>query len=153
MRSSPGLSTLPTLPAFLPHTQSATTLQQKITQFFQVKSHPTSTSLSSSTPVLAPSHCPINRSSHSHPLPSRRSIKSILCYQPRKTTKKITYFTTPMPCYDLQDSWGHSLDAIDPSKVFRIFLQNPNGLSLTSNHLVLQQEFLQFKDYGAALFS
>jgi hypothetical protein len=117
------------------------TLQWKITQFFPIKPHPPSTSLSSSIPVSAPFQCPINRSLHPRPSSSKCSIKSFLCYQPRQTTKKITQFATPMPCYDLHNSWGHSLDTIDPSKVFQIFLQNPNGLSLTSNILSFNKSF------------
>ena len=72
------------------------TLQQKITQFFQVKLHPTSTSLSSSKPVLAPSHCPINRSSHSHPLSSLRSIKSSYATSPAKPPRKSPI--SQLPC-------------------------------------------------------
>jgi hypothetical protein len=36
----------------------------------------------------------------------------------------------PLPRHDLLDSWGHSLPVIDHSTVFRIFLQDPNGISL-----------------------
>jgi hypothetical protein len=55
----------------------------------------------------------------------------LLCYAPKQPATSITNFTTPLPRHVLVDSWGHSLQLIDTSTTFWIFLQNPNGLSLT----------------------
>jgi hypothetical protein len=54
-----------------------------------------------------------------------------------------------MPTYDLFDSWGHTLDTIDASSTFRIFLQNPNGLSIHKNNHLLCQDLQKCFDYGA----
>jgi hypothetical protein len=51
--------------------------------------------------------------------------------KPRKPLHKITRYTISLPTYDLFDSWGHSLESIDPNHTFRVFLQNPNGLAIT----------------------
>jgi hypothetical protein len=65
----------------------------------------------------------------------------------------IRTFTTPLPSYDLIESWGHSLPVIDPSKVFRVFLQNPNGLSLKYKNFPLQNDFYISHDYRAPILS
>jgi hypothetical protein len=67
-----------------------------------------------------------------------------------RSQTKITSYTTPLPAPDLQDSWGHSLATIDSSTTFRVFLQNPNGLSLSTTNYSLQQDFQTCRDYGTA---
>ncbi len=50
----------------------------------------------------------------------------------------------------LYDSWGHSLPIIDPSKVFCLFLQNPNGLRLSGATYALQHDLRLSQEYGVA---
>jgi hypothetical protein len=54
------------------------------------------------------------------------------------------------PSSALYDSWGHSLPSIDPSKVFWVFLQNPNGLNLSGATYSLQHVLRLSHDYGVA---
>lgn len=54
------------------------------------------------------------------------------------------------PSSALYDSWGHSLPTIDPSKVFRVFLQNTNGLNLSGATYLLQHDLRLSHDYGVA---
>ncbi len=56
-----------------------------------------------------------------------------------------------MPTYDLFESWGHSLEIIDPCTTFRVFLQNPNGLSIYSNNQLLLQDLHTCYNYGAGI--
>jgi hypothetical protein len=63
---------------------------------------------------------------------------------------KITKYTIPLPTYELHESWGHSLATIDSSTTFRVFLQNPNGLSLSTTNYSLLQDFQTCQEYGAA---
>lgn len=64
---------------------------------------------------------------------------------------KITRYTIHMPSYDLFESWGHSLEVIDPNSTFRIFLQNPNGLPISPNNQLLLQDFQTCYNYGAGM--
>jgi hypothetical protein len=48
----------------------------------------------------------------------QRSLHSFLSLKP----------PTKFSLADELDTWGHALDEIDPSKTFRILLQNPNGI-------------------------
>lgn len=61
------------------------------------------------------------------------------------------FLTTSIPAYKLQEAWGHSLPVIDPSQIFRVFLQNPNGLNLYHNNLPLQHDFKLCSDYGSGV--
>jgi hypothetical protein len=58
--------------------------------------------------------------------------------------------TVTPPLSTLYDSWGHSLPTIDPSKIIRVFLQNPNGLRLSSTPYALQHDLRLCNEYGAA---
>lgn len=69
--------------------------------------------------------------------------------RPKRQLPKITRFTTTMLTYNLFDSWGHTLDTIDASSTFRVFLQNPNGLSIHKNNHLLLQDLQHCFDYGA----
>jgi hypothetical protein len=75
----------------------------------------------------------------------------LLCYAPKQPATSITNFTTPLPRHELVDSWGHSLQPIDTSTTFWIFLQNPNGLSLTYRPESVLYDFPQSREYGAAI--
>jgi hypothetical protein len=48
-------------------------------------------------------------------------------------------------------TWGDSLPIIDPSTSLSILLQNPNGLSLTSNHFGLLQDIQTCQEYGVTV--
>jgi hypothetical protein len=86
--------------------------------------------------------------------PSAVQVYSLLTsYSLPKGQSHITHFTAPLPSSDLHDSWGHSLDVVDPSSTFRIFLQNPIGLNLFSHNVSLQKDFQVCKDYGAAVLA
>jgi hypothetical protein len=78
--------------------------------------------------------------------------KQLLCYKSSTyCSRPINSFTKRLPSYELNSSWGHSLPTINPSETFRLFLQNPNGLSLHSSNYSLQYDLNLCKDYGAAL--
>jgi hypothetical protein len=80
--------------------------------------------------------------------------QKLLTYHLRFTPTTVPIqLTTPLPQYDLIDSWGHSLPAIDPSTTFRVFLQNPNGLSLMYKALSLRNDLTTCKQYGSAITS
>jgi hypothetical protein len=75
----------------------------------------------------------------------------MLRYNPsRKPVNRISRYTTSLPVYDLFDSWGHSLEVTNASATFRIFLQNPNGLSVHRNNHLLIQDLQTCYKYGAA---
>jgi hypothetical protein len=71
--------------------------------------------------------------------------------QTDSTQRKKTQYSIPLPITELQDSWGHSLTTIDPSMTFRVFLQNPNDLALSTTNYSLLQVFQTCRDYGAAV--
>jgi hypothetical protein len=82
----------------------------------------------------------------------RNARHAVLSYRRSQcNSTHITRFTTSMPSYDLFDSWGHSLETIEVSQTFRVFLQNPNGLSISKNNHLLLQDLQQCHDYGAAV--
>lgn len=70
---------------------------------------------------------------------SRAIWRSILRYsnKSRKPSNKIQRYTVSLPTYDLFESWGHTLETIEVNSTFRVFLQNPNGLSVYSNNHLL----------------
>jgi hypothetical protein len=63
----------------------------------------------------------------------------------------IHHFTTLLPRYELNDSWGHSLPIVDNIATLRLFLQNPNGLCLTTKPHSLQHDLIQCRNYGASI--
>jgi len=65
----------------------------------------------------------------------------------------ITSFTKSPPINVTNAIWGHSLDRITTSSCFRLFLQNPNGLSITSAREGLLQDLLTCHSYGTAAIS
>lgn len=77
----------------------------------------------------------------------------LLTFNAPRLAMAIRTFTIPFPTYDLIESWGHSLPVINPSQVFRVFLQSPNGLSLKYKNFPLQNDFYISRDYGAAILS
>ena len=89
---------------------------------------------------------------------TRRSRRSLLRHNLLKYNYQLTpnyrlihsYPTFAPSKATLYDSWGHSLPIIDPSKVFRVFLQNPNGLRLSGSTYSLQHDLRLCHDYGAA---
>ena len=87
----------------------------------------------------------------STPAKSRTFCHALLRYNPpRKSVNRIARYTTALPTYDLFDSWGHSLEVIDASTTFRVFLQNPNGFSIYRNNHLLRQDLQICYQYGAA---
>jgi len=69
------------------------------------------------------------------------------------TQPLITSFTKSPPIHVTNAIWGHSLDEIDKSSCFRLFLQNPNGLSITTARECLLQDLLTCHSYGTAVIS
>ncbi len=67
--------------------------------------------------------------------------------------KKLTYFQGASLQCDLHDQWGHSLESIDSTSTFRLFLQNPNGLNPYSGNYSLLQDLQTCQKYGAALLA
>jgi hypothetical protein len=69
-----------------------------------------------------------------------------------KSTNKIHRYTVSMPTYDLFDTWGHTLETIEVNSTFRVFIQNPNGLSVYQQNHLLRQDLQLCHDYGAGGF-
>jgi hypothetical protein len=65
----------------------------------------------------------------------------------------LSYFQSAQLNTDLHDSWGHSMEVIDPSSTFRIFLQNPNGLNISHANYSLQHDLDTCRKYGAAVIA
>jgi hypothetical protein len=91
--------------------------------------------------------------SKSKPLKKPKSVRQALLRYGKSSRPlpKITRYTIHMPTYDLFDSWGHSLEPIDPNSTFRVFLQNPNGLAIHANNHLLFQDLQTCYQYGAGM--
>jgi hypothetical protein len=91
--------------------------------------------------------------SKSKPLKKPKSVRqALLSYgKPSGPLPEITRYTIHMPAYDLFDSWGHSLEPIDPNSTFWVFLQNPNGLAIHTNNYLLTQDLQTCYQYGAGM--
>jgi len=89
----------------------------------------------------------------SPPPRKKRNARRPLQYFLSPQQLQMPQFTAPHPRYDRNDSWGHTLESIDASSVFRFFLQNPNCLSLHPNNYSLIQDFKSCYDYGATIIS
>jgi len=143
-------------------------------------SSPSSTSLTLHSPSLC---LPIRHSTHSrqtlirdffHVVPkpenSRKANTSLRHHMPPSSSTKwnqrrnkmkysigtqplITSFTKSPPTHFTNAIWGHSLEGITTSSCFRLFLQNPNGLSISSARECLLQDFLTCHSYGTAALS
>ena len=113
-------------------TQRSSKVQLQITSFFnKVRLITTGTSVVSQPVVATPHAPPVNI--ETEPRRSRRSLlrRHLLQYNYNhsKSYRPIHCFPTfAPPDTMLYDSWGHSLPIIDSTKVFRVFLQNPNSL-------------------------
>jgi hypothetical protein len=104
-------------------TQRSSKVQLQITSFFnKVRQITTSTSVVSQPVIATPHVPPVNIGTE--PRRSRRSL--------------------------LRRNLLHSLPIIDSTKVFQVFLQNPNGLRLSGSTLTLQQDLRACSEYGAA---
>jgi hypothetical protein len=86
-------------------------------------------------------------------MPKRNAAhQKLLIYHVKPNTNRTTkLFTPPLPTPDLLETWGHSLPIIDPSQIFWLLLQNPNGLYLTYNYLYFQHDLDVCKDFGSAV--
>jgi hypothetical protein len=82
----------------------------------------------------------VQPTSPSPPVKSKSVHQALLrYYPPTKVVNRITRYSSSLPSYDLFESWGYSLEVIDTSTTFRVFLQNPNRLSIHhNNHLLIQ---------------
>jgi hypothetical protein len=60
-------------------------------------------------------------------------------------------YTKTCPKSALFHTWGHSLSPINPNKVLRVFLQNPNGLSIHNKRHLLTQVLQTCYDYGVGV--
>jgi hypothetical protein len=81
---------------------------------------------------------------------SKSIRRALLRYHPpKKVANRITRYSSSLPSYDLFESWGRSLEVIDTSTTFRVFLQNPNGLSIHHNNHLLIQDLQTCYKYGA----
>jgi hypothetical protein len=108
-----------------------------------------------SPPQLIPASQPIsisNQSTHSQrkelpstPLPT--SVRKVRQHTMHHFLRKQSSPLPHAPDIQPQTSFGHSLEEIDPSKTFRIILQNPNGFSLVDN----PTEFSHFLQETASL--
>jgi len=88
------------------------------------------------------------------PPASRLSLRQqLLRYQSDLSQRKITAYTAPSSSEQIDDTWGHTLAVIDPSTAFRLFLQNPNGLSIATAPLNLHQDLIACHKYGTAVVS
>ncbi len=126
--------------------------QRKITEYFnqhmKARQAPSTKSTAQPQPITTCKPQAKNRFKT-----TKAAIRSRLLHYhpPQLMQKKITSFTAPIPTSELYDSWGHSLEIIDPTTTFRLFLQNPNGLSISWQNFSLQQDLKTCNDYGAAV--
>jgi hypothetical protein len=72
---------------------------------------------------------------------------------PPVSQPRLSYFQSAQLNTDLHNSWGHSMEVIDPSPTFRIFLQNPNGLNISHTNYSLQHDLDTCRKYGAAVIA
>jgi len=127
------------------HTTTRTSKQQKIKQFFRKLPRISSIPLAPIVPARAPTFKANPRLNvHKHLLS--------YCHRPPTRNPVSSYFTSKSPMHELQDSWGHTLPVVDTSLTFKVFLQNPNGLTLYHQNLPLQHNFKVCQSYSA-LFS
>lgn len=116
---------IPSLPNLTPHVIPPKRL---ITDYFPIRLKPSVGSIAPSPPIpLHPGHTTAAHNKkkvyHVH--------HRLLHYDITDTRQqKITSYTTPLPTYELYESWGHSLPTIDPNTSFRLFLQTPTGSPL-----------------------
>jgi len=98
-------------------------------------------------PTLAPVATPAQSTL---PIKSKSVRRALLRYNPqKKATNRVTHYTSPIPTYDLFDSWGHSLEVIDTSTIFKVFLQNPNSFPVHRNNHLLMLDLQTCYQYGA----
>jgi hypothetical protein len=117
--------------------------QTKITQFF---THLYSRPQSRHIPVMIT--CP----PPAIPIKKNATRQKLLNYHLRSNPSVANHqFSHRLPHYALLDSWGHSMPVIDSSTVFRVVLQNQNGLSLTYDAISLRDELTTCSQYGPAI--
>ncbi len=66
---------------------------------------------------------------------------------------RLSYYQSAALSVDLHDSWGHSMETIDSSSTFRVFLQNPNGLNISHANYSLLHDLDTCQKYGAAVIA
>jgi len=115
--------------------------ETKITFFFHL------THLRQSVNLTPPSTRPLA----SIPSLPKTAERSHLLWYKCSSQTHIIKFTSALPSHDMIDSWGHMLPTIAPLTIFRLILQNPNGLHLHINDLALLQEFCHSKEYVSAV--
>jgi hypothetical protein len=129
--------------------------QTKVTDFFKIVTcQPQTQVMHNEVMPPLPPRPPANLPKQGPSRGRKHALRAkLLKYTPSVDTlqQKITQYAIPLPSYELHDSWGHTLDTIDPSTIFQIFLQNPNGLSLSTTNYPLLQDFQTCRDYGAAV--
>ena len=143
----PPSSTLLTAP--LLHTQASTTppstQQRPITDFFSsLSSADHQTQLSPSKPNTSP------RRKTSHRQKYSKSYYLLKYDPPYPANQDIRCHFISQSLKDLHGSRGHSLISIDTSTTFRLFLQNPNGLTLYDANYSLLYDMDTCRKYGAA---
>jgi hypothetical protein len=123
----------------LPHPK-----QTKITQFFtRLHSHPQPRPIPVTITCPPPAILPIKEDAICQKLLNYHLRSNPSAAHPR--------FSYQLPHYALMDSWGHSMPVIDSSTVFRVVLQNPNGLSLTYDAISLRDELTTCSQFGPAI--
>jgi hypothetical protein len=132
----------------MPTNSHITPVQTKITDFFARKTQTV-------TRPLQPQPHPSAPTQRTPTLPYKQRVrKFLLCYSQTYTTHpSILPFITNPSSYHLHTTWGHSSSSIDMSTVFRLILQNTNGLNLKSDALLTQQDLYTSRDFGAACLS
>jgi hypothetical protein len=97
-----------------------------------------------------PHHATKPHTSLTAPSSTKRNLRRILLTYNRTPIPPMSLhrFTRPLPRYELYYSWGHSLPIVDNISTFRLFLQNPNGLCLTTKPHSLQNDLIQCRNYG-----
>lgn len=127
-------------PSLLPYWRQTT-----LSQFFNVSQPPLIPKPPSLSPSPSSPHAPVNKK-------FKNVRQAVLSYRrSKRSINKITRYTVSLPSYDLFDSWGHSLETIDANTTFRLFLQNPNGLSIHRNNHFLLHDFQTCFNYGASV--
>jgi len=121
-----------------------TYVQKRIAEFFNFPRHPSLHTPPSCLPPRPLTILPQTSTRH-------KSLRSLLLhYTTLNHQRRITEFSLPFPVMDLEASQGHSLATIDPSTTFQLFLQNPNGLSTSTQPLNQQMDLSICHNYGTA---
>jgi hypothetical protein len=135
-----------------PHRNSR---QTSLSEYFVTKPRFSKSDSSTAAVPASPSPTPRSALNKKRTVTSKRSdIRCrLLRYNATVDTgqTKITDHTVTIQPTETYRSWGHTLDAINTSNIFCLFLQNPNGITLNDTNYSLLHDLHTCQKYGAAV--